>query len=203
MLTRIEVIRIECLLHSAHVSERWHSHQRLAVARLLKRCRDSAGDTGQQRSLLLELWQVLGATGVMFRSRNRPRLFCLIERIEMTDTKRSELKTLKNFRRSLQYYERAMESLSETATCNRMRRRYATKKWNLQSLLKMTETTLQTLTDASDPELRVTCGVGVWGDWKTPTATECQAVADSWDRRRATIVPQRWQIIYLLMLAGV
>ena len=60
MLTRVEVLRIECLLHSAHVSERWHSHQRLAVARLLKRCRDAAGDTGQQRSLLLELWQVLG-----------------------------------------------------------------------------------------------------------------------------------------------
>ena len=60
MLTRVEVLRIENLLHSAHVSERWHTHQRLAVVRLLKRCRDAAGDTARQRSLLLELWRELG-----------------------------------------------------------------------------------------------------------------------------------------------
>jgi hypothetical protein len=61
MLTRTEVLRIECLLHSAHVSERWHSLQRLQVVRLLKSCRDAAGDTSQQRILLLELWSVLGS----------------------------------------------------------------------------------------------------------------------------------------------
>lgn len=59
MLTRVEVLRIENLLHSAHVSQRWHTHQRLQVVRLLKCCRDSAGDSGRQRELLLELWSAL------------------------------------------------------------------------------------------------------------------------------------------------
>lgn len=52
-------------------------------------------------------------------------------------------------------------------------------------------------------ELQVACGLVAFKDWRTPTAAECQAVAERWDGRPETIVPRRWQIIYLLMLAGV